>query len=237
MKWRLRTTWGTETSETHLAEISIEYFTEYTLTLTGTYQNEAGETKTITVSKVLEGFTEPEITVIEARRDPSDPEKIIYSAEILLNDAPHLSVNAELTEEMTVFGTDGPIEIEASQTITGRVIDAPDTATRNLTLWLVGTYEIEDEPFEIWAFKDVEKLFTAPTISIDSMTLDPMDTSPLTYVYSVELNSAESISVSADVTLDNDSDSWGSDGPYVHSVSETSPEHSIDFDPDPDRQL
>ena len=219
-----------ETSETHLSEISIEYFTEYTLTLTGTYQNDAGETKTITVSKVLERFTEPEITVTEARRDPSDPEKIIYSAEILLNDVERLSVEAELTEEMTVFGTDGPIEIEASQTLTGRVIDAPDTADRNLTLWLSGTYEIEDEPFEIWAFKDVEKLFTAPTISIDSMTLDPMDTSPLTYVYSVELNSAESISVSADVTLDNGSDSWGSDGPYVHSVSETSPAHNIDLD-------
>ena len=187
---------ASETSELQKEEIGdLESFPEITLTLTGTYQTKNGETKTITVSKVLEFFDEPEIEVTAAQRDPSDPEKIIYSADILLHDAESLSVNAELSMESTVYGTDGPIEITSSQSITDRVIDAPDSAGHDVTLWLVGTYEIEGESFEVWGFMDVEAApFTDPELTINSAA---HNADGVLYEYELTLNSASEMQITA----------------------------------------
>lgn len=94
------------------------------------------------------------------------------------------------------------------------VTQAPETVPAETEATQISTQEQTDEPFE------------APTLTITEVTVNGTDVSPLSYRYAVELNSAETLELSAVVTAENGA-SLGSDGPYVHSASERSPTRSV----------
>lgn len=194
---------ASETTELRVGEVGdLDEIDDLTLILTGSYQTEDGETKTFTVTQPVERFQVPELIITAVQRDTSDPRKILYNADVRLNDAEQLSVKAELyDDDYTLLGSDGPIEIESSQSITDRVIDAPDSLDRNLTLWLYGSFEIEEERFEVWAYEDIENPFTDPELIINSAVHTD---SGVHYEYELTLNSAVEMEITASFYDDAD---------------------------------
>lgn len=187
---------ASETIDLRVSEVGdLDEIDDLTLILTGSYQTEDGETKTFTVSRPVELFQVPELAITSAERSTADPEKILYSADVQLNDAEQLSVEAELYDDhYSLLGSDGPIEIELSQPITDRVIDAPDSLGRDLTLSLTGIFEIEGETFYVWTDEEIENPFIDPELSINSAV--QTDTG-VTYEYVLTLNSADEMEITA----------------------------------------
>ena len=68
----------------------------------------------------------------------------------------------------------------------------------------------------------------APTLEIIEASLDSADITPLSYRYAVKLNSAAHMRVSAKVTSETGA-TLGSDGPYMHNVSQSSPLRRADL--------
>lgn len=194
---------ASETIDLRVSEVGdLDEIDDLTLILTGSYQTEDGETKTFTVSRPVELFQVPELAITSAERSTADPEKILYSADVQLNDAEQLSVEAELYDDhYSLLGSDGPIEIELSQPITDRVIDAPDSLGRDLTLSLTGIFEIEGETFYVWTDEEIENPFIDPELIINSAVHTD---SGVRYEYELTLNSAVEMEITASFYDDAD---------------------------------
>ena len=212
-----------------------EYPASVTLTLTGTYA-EKGETKTLTASRTLsvpqpeQPFTAPALSIVSAELTADTVTPLTYTYQIELNSAESLQVSAAITDENgTQVGIDGPYDHTADGTSPTRSAalswtDYPET----LTLTLTGTYTEKGETKTLTATQTLsvpEQPFTAPTLSIQSAELTADTVTPLNYTYQIELNSADSLQVSA-VIADENGTQVGTDGPYDHTADGTSPARS-----------
>ena len=211
--------------------------TAVTLTLTGTYE-EKGETKTLTASQTLTvpelPFFAPTLSIASAEITMDTVAPLVYTYQIELNSAESMRVNAVITDESgNRLGTDGPYDHSADGTSPAR--SAPFSWTERptaVTLTLTGTYEEKGETKTLTASQTLtvpELPFFAPTLSIASAEITADMITPLVYTYQIELNSAESLQVSAVITDENGTQ-LGTDGPYDHSADGTSPSRSAPFD-------
>ena len=203
-----------------------------TLTLTGVY-TEQGQEKTITVSQTLEvlPYTAPTLTITEANLNGTAVTPLRYKYQVTLNSAERMEVRATVRGNTgESLGSDGPYTHTASES-------APEHSAAlrwserpsSLTLTLTGSYWEDGVQKTVTASKTLNvpaPPFTAPKLSITEASLNGSDVSPLRYKYQVTLNSARNMEVSAVVTA-NGGTRLNTDGPYSHTASGTSPEHSV----------
>ena len=199
-----------------------------TLILTGTYL-EQGEEKTVSVSQVLEvpAFTAPVLEIIEAAVNGADLTPLRYRYQVTLNSAETLEVSAEVTADNGErLGADGPYTHTESESAPDHSA-ALDWSTRpaSVTLTLTGTYTEDGEEKTLTVTQTLDVPFTAPALAITEASLNGSAVTPLSYRYRVTLNSAEDLRVTA-VIRSESNDTIGSDGPYTHTDSESSPARS-----------
>ncbi|MBR6118853.1 MAG: hypothetical protein IKQ04_00860 [Oscillospiraceae bacterium] len=207
--------------------------TELTLTLTGSYE-ENGETKTLTAAQTLavpeEPFLAPTLTITDAELPDPEGTPLSWRCQATLNSAQELEVRAEITDpDGNLLGADGPFLHTDSEESPQWETDLEwETRPKEILLTLTGTYTEKGETKTVTASQTLvmpEAPFVTPTLTITSASLNGSDVSPLSYRYRVRLNSAESMRVRATVTS-NSGVQLGTDGPYTHGESGTSPTRS-----------
>ncbi len=123
-------------------------------------------------------------------------------------------------------GAEGPFTHTASEASPDHSVPLSWSAyPETLTLTLTGTYTEKGETKTITASRTLpvpELPFVAPTLEIIGLSHPSDMISPLTYAYSVTLNSAENLSVVMTVTS-NTGEQISSDGPFLHESSGDSP--------------
>ena len=207
--------------------------TELTLTLTGSYE-ENGETKTLTAAQTLavpeEPFLAPTLTITDAELPDPEGTPLSWRCQATLNSAQALEVRAEITDpDGNLLGADGPfLHTDAEESPQWETDLEWETRPKEILLTLTGTYTEKGETKTVTASQTLvmpEAPFVTPTLTITSASLNDSDVSPLSYRYRVQLNSAESMRVRATVTS-NSGVQLGTDGPYTHGESGTSPTRS-----------
>ena len=184
---------------TELIEVaSDEYPTEFpvTLTLTGSYLDKDGAEQTLTVTKVLEGFASPELWVLSANRDSTDPDLIRWSGELWTNDAEQLELYVSIGTETDVIATEGPFSYTDHAELTDRTIRADGYAEEELILTVTGSYELYGKTREVHDYGYVDAIpFEAPEIIPLSVERGAGGT--VLYEFGVNLNSAAKLDVTA----------------------------------------
>ena len=215
---------------TELILVEAEEFPDelpVTLTLTGTYTDRDGAEQTITVTKELDYWMPPDIWVSYAERDGTDPDLIRWEGELTLNDADSVELYVTIGTEDADYASEGPFPYDADETVT-RSIRADGHAYEELLLTVTCKYQVEGTELETEGYQFVNpQAFEAPTLTIDDAALNGTDVTPLSCSYTVALNSAQSLKVTAAVTADGLA--LGSGGPWNHTASGTSPTRSIDL--------
>ena len=226
---------ASEASPSRSVPLSWSVYPEtLTLTLTGTY-TEKGETKTITASRTLAvpelPFVAPTLEITAASLADGTVTPLTYGYSVTLNSAGDLRVSAAVTTGSgEAVGSDGPFTHTASEASPSHSVPLSwSVYPETLTLTLTGTYTEKGETKTITASRTLavpELPFVAPTLEITAASLADGTVTPLTYGYSVTLNSAGDLRVSAAVTTGS-GEAVGSDGPFTHTASEASPSHSV----------
>ena len=184
---------------TEIIEVaSDEYPPEFpvTLTLTGSYLDKDGAEQTLTVTKVLEGFASPELWVLSANRDSTDPDLIRWSGELWTNDAEQLELYVSIGTETDVIATEGPFSYTDHAELTDRTIRADGYAEEELLLTVTGSYELYGKSREVHDYGYVDAIpFEAPEIIPLSVERGAGGT--VLYEFGVNLNSAAKLDVTA----------------------------------------
>ena len=172
-----------------------------TLTLTGTYLDDEGVEHEIKVTKVLDPFINPEIIITSAERDTGNPDIIYYSAEIKTNSADELEVMVEVEATDVVCASDGPFTFSSDASLNQYII-ANGSAEHYTLMTMTGSYTVGGETRKVTATADIDpiSLSIPPTLTITRARLnDIVDYSEakVEFRYSVELNSASSIHMTA----------------------------------------
>ena len=219
---------ASEASPAHSAPLDWSSFPDtVTLTLTGTYV-EKGVTRTIAAETTLSlSFSAPTLTVIGASLTPDTVSPLTYAYRVTLNSAEELRVRVVVTSDTgEQLSTDGPFAHSESADSPYRNANLSWSAyPRTVTLTVIGTFVEKGETKTVSASRTLpvpELPFVAPTLEIIGLSHPSDMISPLTYAYSVTLNSAENLSVVMTVTS-NTGEQISSDGPFLHESSGDSP--------------
>ena len=180
-----------------------------------------------------EPFTAPKLAIVSASLSASDAHVLNYTYTVTLNSAKSMKVTAAVTTDGGAqVGSGGPFDHSSSGTSSARTINMSwSTWPASVTLKLTGTYQEKGVTKTLTAAKTLtvpEEPFTAPKLAIASAELDTADAHILNYTYTVTLNSAASMTVTAAVTSDG-GEEVGSDGPFDHTDSGTSPAKTINM--------
>lgn len=201
--------------------------TSVTVTLTGTY-TEKGVVKTLTAARTLampqQPFTAPTLSISAAVLDSVEITLLTLRYQLTLNSASSMRVSAVVTDNTgSVLGT-AAADTLSSSGVYGRAIPLnlpvsyrPST----LTVKLTGEYSERGVTKTVTSTTTVSvpaSNFVEPAIAITYTYIDDLDASPLTCSYTVTLNSAGSVSVTA-VMQDDRGNVLGSAGPFVHTES------------------
>ena len=151
----------------------------------------------------------------------------MYSYTVTMNSAENLSVTAYLEYGGAEHGSDGPHNHTASGSAVDLNVNSSLEVSEGFQLRLVGIYSNGGSAYSIETATPVEIPFIEPQLSIVSARREASDRSTVLYSYQVTLNDASSLSVTADAISILDNANMGTDGPFVHSASETTGELSL----------
>ena len=175
-----------------------------------------------------EPFAAPTLTLAEALLDGPEAASLQYSYQIELNSAEAMEVRAELRADTgETLGADGPYTHTDSgsapvRSVELRWIQRPEAVTLTLT----GTYLEKGEEKTLTVTQTLDVPFEAPVLTVTGAELTGPGSNQLRYQYEVNLNSAETLRVTASVQSDDGAE-LGADGLFEHSASEASPEQAI----------
>ena len=202
-------------------------------------------------------FRAPEIRIVSAVQSPEAADLIQYSYYLELNsaDSADVIINAR-TKDGVLLGSAGPfrhLQSEGSELLQLRLSAAAGLSEILLEADCRYQYEGEDrslqdsrhvslrggtppdtepvteptEPVTEPSESDTPtEPFAAPTLRISDASLNGTEPTPLSYRYLVTLNDAEQMEVTAQVFAGS-GESLGSEGPFTHTESGNSPEHSL----------